>query len=498
MSRLRSPNFTASELRRNLSVVNALGVVTLIFGGTMAFPLAISWWLQDGATLAYDVALLVTCASGGIAWLATNRYRRELEVRDAFLLVVLVWTVLPAFATLPLLRAIDGLSFTDAYFETISGITTTGATVLTGVEHLPVSINVWRTQLVWMGGMGLIVLAVAVLPLLGVGGRQLFKAETPGPMKESKLTPRLAETAKGLWLVYALLSAACMLAYWLAGMKPLDAMMHMFATMGLGGFSSYDASYGEFNSVAIEVVAILFMLAAGLNFATHFSAFRGRSLAPYRLDQEAKLFLMVTLGSGVGLAVYLWWLAVYPDLGTALRFAMFNTVSIATTTGFSSTDYAQWPMFAGLWMLFLSSFATSAGSTGGGIKMVRAAILYQQVYREFVRILHPSAYTQVKFGGSVVPNAIVFAVLAFLFVYIAIIVSLTLVMVASGLDVLTAFSAVVACVNNTGPGLGEVGPSSNYQSLTDFQTWICTFAMLLGRLELFTLLIVFTPVFWRK
>ncbi len=498
MTRLASPDFATSELKRNLSVINALGLVTLIFGATMLFPLAVSWWTEDGATLHYDVAILVTCSAGAAAWLSTRRCRRELEVRDAFLLVVLVWTVLPAFATLPLLRVIDGLSFTDAYFEAISGITTTGSTVLTGLEHLPVSINVWRTQLVWMGGMGLIVLAVAVLPLLGVGGRQLFKAETPGPMKESKLTPRLTETAKGLWIVYALVSLACMVAYWLAGMQPLDALMHMFSTMGLGGFSSYDASYAQFDSVAIETVAVIFMLAAGLNFATHFSAFRTRSVAPYRQDHEVRLFLIVTLGSAIGLALYIWSMGVYDSLATALRYALFNTVSIATTTGFASTDYALWPMFAGLWMLFLSSFATSAGSTGGGIKMVRAAILYQQVYREFIRILHPNAYTQVKFGGAVVPNHIVFAVLAFLFVYIAIIVSLTLVMVASGLDVLTGFTAIVASVNNTGPGLGEVGPASNYQSLTDFQTWVCTFAMLLGRLELFTLLIVFTPVFWRK
>ena len=498
MAWLRSPDFVASELRRNLSVVNALGVVTLIFGATMAFPLLVSWWTGDGAVLAYDVAMLVTCGAGGIAWLATSRYKRELEVRDAFLLVVLVWTVLPAFATLPLLRTIDGLSFTDAYFEAVSGITTTGSTVLTGLENLPVSINVWRTQLVWMGGMGLIVLAVAVLPLLGVGGRQLFKAETPGPMKDTRLTPRLAETAKGLWLVYGLVSAACMLAYWLAGMRPLDAMMHMFSTMGLGGFSSYDASFGTFDSVAIEVVAIVFMLVAGINFATHFGAFRARSTTPYRYDAEARLFLMVTLGSVLAIAVYLWQKQVYPEFTTALRFAAFNTVSIATTTGLVNADYAQWPMIAGLWMLFLSSFCTSAGSTGGGIKMVRAAILYQQVYREFIRILHPSAYTQVKFGGTVVPNHVVFAVLAFLFVYIAIIVTLTLALVASELDVVTAFTAVVASVNNTGPGLGEVGPAGNYQGLTDFQTWVCTFAMLLGRLELFTLLIVFTPVFWRK
>jgi len=491
-------DFRSRELHRNLSVLHVFGLITLIFGITMALPLGVSRWLDDGASAGFDRAIAITAVAGAVTWLSTLRYRRELEIRDAFLLVAMVWAVLPAFAALPLYSAIDGLSATDAYFEAVSGITATGATVLSGLDHLPPSINVWRTQMHWMGGMGLIVLAVAILPLLGVGGRQLFKAETPGPMKESRLTPRLAETAKGLWTIYGLLSAACWLAYWLAGMSGLDALMHMFSTMGLGGFSSYDASYGHFDSLAIEVVAICFMLASGINFITHFSALRGRSLQPYRRDPEARLFIGVTVGSGVLIAVYLYFLGVYEDPLVALRYAMFNTISVATTTGFASTDYGAWPMFAGLWLLFLSSFATCAGSTGGGIKIVRAAILYQQVYREFVRILHPYAVTQVKVGGAVVQNNIVFAVLAFLFVYIATIVITTLLLVATNLDVVTAFSAAVACVNNTGPGLADVGPATTYAVLTDFQTWVCTFAMLLGRLELFTLLIVFTPVFWRK
>ncbi len=491
-------DFRSRELHRNLSVLHVFGLITLIFGITMALPLGVSRWLGDGASAGFDRALAITAVAGAVTWLSTLRYRRELEIRDAFLLVAMVWAVLPAFAALPLHSAIDGLSATDAYFEAVSGITATGATVLSGLDHLPPSINVWRTQMHWMGGMGLIVLAVAILPLLGVGGRQLFKAETPGPMKESRLTPRLAETAKGLWTIYGLLSLACWLAYWLAGMSGLDALMHMFSTMGLGGFSSYDASYGHFDSLAIEVVAICFMLASGINFITHFSALRGRSLQPYRRDPEARLFIGVTVGSGILIAVYLYFLGVYEDPLVALRYAMFNTISVATTTGFASTDYGAWPMFAGLWLLFLSSFATCAGSTGGGIKIVRAAILYQQVYREFVRILHPYAVTQVKVGGAVVQNNIVFAVLAFLFVYIATIVITTLLLVATNLDVVTAFSAAVACVNNTGPGLADVGPATTYAVLTDFQTWVCTFAMLLGRLELFTLLIVFTPVFWRK
>jgi trk system potassium uptake protein TrkH len=485
-------------VRHYFPVFAVLGGVLMLFSLTMTVPLAVAFVWHDAGEGAYAGSMFMTFTAGAALFFGCRRPRRELQPRDGFLLVTLVWTVLPAFATLPLLFHLKDLSFTDAYFETMSGLTTTGSTVLTGLDDLPLSINVWRHLLVWIGGMGILVLAVAILPLLGVGGAQAFKAESTGPLKENKLTPRIRETAKGLYAVYFALSLACFLAYAAAGMTWRDAFMVMCSTMGLGGFSSYDASYGHFNSLAIEVVAICFMLASGINFITHFSALRGRSLQPYRRDPEARLFIGVTVGSGVLIAVYLYFLGVYEDPLVALRYAMFNTISVATTTGFASTDYGAWPMFAGLWLLFLSSFATCAGSTGGGIKIVRAAILYQQVYREFVRILHPYAVTQVKVGGAVVQNNIVFAVLAFLFVYIATIVITTLLLVATNLDVVTAFSAAVACVNNTGPGLADVGPATTYAGLTDFQTWVCTFAMLLGRLELFTLLIVFTPVFWRK
>jgi len=485
-------------MRNVFPIVHVLGMVTMLFSLTMLAPLMLSWWLQDGAVAAYDEAIAATFFSGLAAWFGTRRFKRELKIRDGFLLVVLIWSSLAAFATIPLLVQIPGLSFTDAYFETISGLTTTGSTVLSDLDKLPPSINFWRTELVWLGGMGLIVLAVAVLPLLGIGGRQLYKAETPGPMKDIQLTPRITETAKGLWLVYAAITLACILSYRVAGMTWLDAVMHAFSTMGLGGFSSHDASFGYFNSPTIEAVTIVFMLIAGINFASHFMVWRGKSFAPYQHDPEAGLFLGVTLTSVMGIALYLWQMGVYPDFLTALRFAGFNTVSIATTTGFANTDYNLWPIFAPLWMLFLSSFASSSGSTGGGIKMIRAQLLYKQVYREMKKLLHPDGIMLTKLGGQVIPNKIIYAVLAFLFIYIVSIVSMTLILTASGLDVISAFSAVVASINNTGPGLNQVGPATTYAVLSDFQTWVCTFAMLLGRLELFTLLIVFTPAFWRK
>ncbi len=472
-------------------------MVIFIFGLTMLVPVGVSWVFQDGAARAFDEAILLTLGVGLVLWGFTRRNKRDLTIRDGFLMVALVWTVLPVFAALPLIFYLDA-SFTDAYFEAVSGLTTTGATVFSELDKLPVSINFWRTQLVWLGGMGLIVLAVAILPLLGIGGRQMFKAETPGPMKDSKMTPRIAETAKGLWGVYTGITVCCFLAYHWAGMSWMDAIMHSFSTMGLGGFSSHDASFGYFNSPTIETVSIVFMLIAGMNFATHFVALSGRSIRPYITDPEAVWFLVVALGSVLGIAVFLNENDVYRSFSEAFRYSAFNVVSIATTTGYANTDYYLWPMFAPLWMLFLSSFATSAGSTGGGIKMIRALVLYKQVNRELLRAIHPDAVYLVRIGSEVVPGNILFAVLAFGFMYMVSIVSMTLLMSLSGLDIITAFSAVVASINNTGPGLNQVGPATTFEVLNDFQTWICTFAMLLGRLEIFTLLVVFTPAFWRR
>ncbi len=485
-------------MNRLFAVINVLSIVILIFGFTLLAPLILSLWLNDGTQLVYYKSAAITISSGFLIWIATRSYKRELQVRDGFLLVVLVWSVLPAFATLPLLLHIPNLSFTKAYFEATSGLTASGGTVLTGLDMLPPSINLWRTEMVWMGGMGLIVLAVAILPLLGVGGRQMFKAETPGPMKDTRLTPRIAETAKGLWLVYAGITLACASAYKLAGMTWLDAVMHAFTTIGLGGFSSHDASFAYWNSPLIECIAILFMLIAGMNFATHFLVWREKSLSPYRYDPEAGLFIIIILVSCLILTLYLWVMGIYPDLFTALRYASFNTVSVATTTGYSNTDYNLWPIFAPLCMLVLCCFCSSSGSTGGGVKMIRAQLLFKQVFREMIVIMHPQAVTPVKLNNSVVSNRIVYAVLAFLSIYLASIVIIILILALSGLEVITAFSTAVACINNLGPGLNQVGPATTFAGLTDFQTWVCSFTMLLGRLELFTLLVVFIPAFWRK
>ncbi len=485
-------------MQRALTVIHALGMMLVVFSAAYILPILTSLIYNDGTLLDFVLAMAMTLVSGCLMWLLTRRHKGELSIRHGYLLVVTMWTAMPAFATLPLLLVMPELSFTNAYFETMSGMTTTGATVLTGLDHLPPAINIWRHELQWLGGMGIIVLVVAILPLLGIGGRQLFKAETPGPMKDAALAPRIAETARNLWLVYLGITLACVVSLKVVGMSWLDAVSHAFSAVALGGFSTHDTSIAYFNSPAIEFVLIIFMLLAVINFATHFLALRQKSLLPYLRDAEGKASVVLIVGSCLAIAIFLWWQGVYPAFWTALRHASFNLVSIATSSGYSSVDFNQWPIFAPLWMMFLACIAASSGSTGGGIKMIRTLILFKQAGREFLKLLHPAAVNPMKIGGLVVPNNIVFAVLGFIFLYFMSVVTLTFILLISGLDFITAFSAVLACINNFGPGLGQVGPASNYAGLTDFQTWVCAWAMLLGRLEIFTVLILFTPGFWRR
>lgn len=480
-----------------LAVVALVGRMVALFGLLMLVPLAFAWFDHDRAEAAFIRSTFITLGAGAAMSLATRRFRRELQPRDGFVLVGLTWVTLPAFGALPLWMAVPGLSMTDAYFEAVSGFTATGATALSGLDLLPLSVNVWRCFLQLIGGLGIIVLAVAILPLLGVGGMQLYRAETPGPMKDQKLTPRIAETARGLWLVYFMLSVLCFVSYAWAGMSWTDAFMHMSSTMGLGGFSSHDLSFGYWKSARIESVAVVFMMLSGVSFALYFVAWRQRSLRILWNDIEVRAFYAVVLGTVALIAGYLWAHGTYATLSEALRHTVFHVVSLATTTGYASADYAQWPLFAPVQMILLGCFATCAGSTGGGIKMVRLLLMLKQARRELVRIVHPTVVNPVVMGGAVVSPRVIQSVLAFMMVYGATLVSFTMLLLFSGLDVVTAFTAVVACVNNIGPGLGEVGPAVNYGALNDFQTWVCTAGMLLGRLELLSMLVLFTPQFWR-
>jgi trk system potassium uptake protein TrkH len=481
-----------------LPVVALVGRMVLLFALLLLVPLAFALFGDDEAKPAFVTAASATAVCGLLLSLVTRRFRRELQPRDGFLLVGMTWAVLPLFGALPLWLAVPGLSVTDAYFEATSAFTATGATALSGLDKLPLSVNVWRCFMTWVGGLGIIVLAVAILPMLGVGGSQLFKAEVAGPMKDQKLTPRIADTARVIWVAYLAMSVACFFAYAAAGMGWPDAFMHMCSTVSLGGFSSYDASFGHFNSPLIEAIAMVFMVLAGVNLLLYFAVWRARSLRSLWRNTEVRAFYTVLLAGTAVVAAYLLWRGEYADPLVALRHSAFHVVSVATTGGFATQDYGQWPLFAPLLMLLLGCFATCAGSTGGGIKMVRMLLMLKQARRELVRIVHPNVVNPVVLNGQAISDRVMQSVIAYMMIYGAILVGFTMLLVFTGLDVVTAFTAVIACANNIGPGLGEVGPANNFGGLSDFQTWVCTFAMMLGRLELLSVLVLFTPAFWRR
>ncbi len=498
---MRSPERGHQTLAMNRFASAFLVLSWVIMGFAFAFLVPMAWdWFGEGGRHAWvwGWCFAFTLATGAWLWLRHRHANRELTVREGFLLVTLVWVVLPAYAALPLLFTIQGIGFTDAYFEAMSGLTATGATALAGLDLLAPSVNIWRCFLQLIGGLGIMLLAIAILPFLGLGGAQLYKAEMPGPMKEQRLTPRLAETARGLWGVYFVLSLACLLAYRAGGMSWPDAFMHMCTTVGLGGLSSHDSSFGYWNSPQLEWTAVLFMGLAGISFARYFLLWRQRSLAPVVRDTEVRAYFGTLLVATVLVMAMLLVDQVFNDFPTAIRQAAFQVVSVATTTGYATTDYLLWPSFVPVLLLFMGCFVSCAGSTGGGIKMVRVLVLVKIAQRELVRIVHPRVVYPVVLGRAVVSPDIISAIMAFMLIYGGTMVVLTLLMLASGLDVVTAFTAIVACLNNIGPGMGKVGPAGNYAVLSDLQTWLCSLAMLLGRLELLSVMVLFTPQFWRR
>jgi len=481
-----------------LSIINVLGLMTCVFAVTFIAPLVCSVIMQDGLWTHYIAASGANLVVGAALVVLTRTEKRELKSRDGFLLVTLCWLLMSLSASIPFLTIIQGISFTDAYFEALSGLTTTGSTVLTGLDKLPPSINLWRHALHWFGGIGIIVLAVAVLPFLGVGGMSLYKAETPGPIKDEKLTPRITGTARVVWISYLGITAIGILALKIVGMSWFDAVCHAFSAMGLGGFSTRDSSVGYFNSGLIEFVLIVLMVVASLNFAKHFIALRDKTIAPYLKDPEVRAIFLVLTVSILGISILLLANGTYSTFGEALRHSAFSVVSVATTTGFASQNWDLWPVFAPVWMLFLSCILCSTGSTGGGIKMFRTLLLWKQAGREMKKIVHPSAVIPIRVGSQVIAERITASVLAFIFLYFSVVAILTFVLLLSGLDFIVAFSSIVASINNLGPGIGPTGPAGNYQGLTDFQTWVCAVAMLLGRLEILGVLVLFSPTFWRK
>lgn len=473
-----------------------LGILLMLFSSTMLPAVAVGFYYGEQAREAFILAFLITILAGFLTWLPVRGQRNELRTRDGYLIVVLFWLVLGLFGAVPLyLLDMPDLSVADSVFESFSGLTTTGASVITGLDTLPRTLLFYRQQLQWFGGMGIIVLAVAILPMLGVGGMQLYRAEMPGPLKDNKLTPRIAETAKALWFIYAGLTLLCALAYWAAGMELFDAVGHSFSTVAIGGFSTHDASIGHYNSAMIELICILFMLISGINFALHFLAWRFRSLKSYWQDPECRAYVLI-IGSLFLVCAAILIHFQYYDAWTSIRYAAFQTVSIATTTGFNVTDFAAWPTVLPFLLLYASFIGACAGSTGGGMKVIRVLLLYKQGSRETKKLLHPHGVFPVKLGNKAVPDRVVEAVWGFCAVYVFAFAVLFLLLLATGLDFVTAFSALTASINNLGPGLGEV--AVHYGGLSATVKWILSFAMLLGRLEVFTLLVLFTPMFWRR
>ncbi|NOX49820.1 MAG: potassium transporter [Gammaproteobacteria bacterium] len=476
-------------------IFRVTGTLLTFFSFSFLVPMIVALFYGEASWSTFLLAFAITLGCGLLMWLPL-RGDRELRGGDGFLITALFYVGLGMFGAIPLY--FDGstdLSFTDAAFESMSGLTTTGATVITGLDELPKSLLLYRQLEQWLGGMGIIVLAVAIFPMLGIGGMQLYRTESPGPVKDNKLTPRITESAKALWYIYLSLTIACALAYWLAGMTPFDAIAHSFSTVAIGGFSTHDASIGYFNSALIEGVAMFFMVLSGINFGLHFLVWRRRNPLHYLMDVEVRLYLGLLTTVALVVCIIL---VVYPVAGVSpLRDGIFQTISIATTTGFTTQNFSSWPSVAPVLLLFAAFAGGCAGSTAGGIKMIRVLMIYLQGMREIKRLIHPSGVFPIKVGGAPVSNRLIEAVWSFFSVYVIIfLLMVTCIMVVGDLDFITAFSAVGACLNNLGPGLGDV--ALNYSSLSPAVKWLLMFTMMLGRLEIFTLLILLTPAYWRR
>ncbi|MCG3725238.1 TrkH family potassium uptake protein [Vibrio cincinnatiensis] len=481
------------------SIIRIVGLLLALFSVSMLIPATVALIYGDGAGVPFVSTFFVLLFLGALLWFPNRHHKHELKARDGFLIVVLFWTVIGSAGALPFLLADNpNVSVPDAFFESFSALTTTGATVIVGLDHLPKAILFYRQFLQWFGGMGIIVLAVAILPVLGIGGMQLYRAEIPGPVKDNKVTPRIAETAKALWYIYLSLTIACAAAFWFAGMSLFDAICHSFSTIAIGGFSTYDASMGYFNSYAINLITVIFLLISACNFTLHYAAFTSGGIHPkyYWADREFRAFLVIQ-----SLLFLICFLVIlkhhnYDSLYEAFDVTLFQTISISTTAGFTTTSFSEWPLFLPVLLLFSSFIGGCAGSTGGGMKVIRIFLLTLQGAREMKRLVHPRAIYPIKLGGSALPQRVVDAVWGFFSAYALVFVVCMLALIFTGMDELSAFSAVAATLNNLGPGLGEV--AAHFGDINDAAKWILVVSMLFGRLEIFTLLILLTPTFWRS
>lgn len=484
--------------RRFAAVQRVMGLLLMIFSSTMLPPLLVDLLHDRSTWFAFLEGLWISLLFGALLWYPVRHHRAELKVRDGFLVVVLFWGVLSIFGAVPLyVTHVGWLTITDAVFESVSGLTTTGATtVASGLDTMPRAILYYRSQLHWLGGLGVIVLAVAVMPMLGVGGMQLFKAETPGPMKDAKLTPRIAHSARALWSIYVILTATCMGTYWFLGMDGFDALCHAMSTVSTGGFSTHDASIAHFQSLPLEIAVIAFMLAGAMNFSLHFVAWNRRSLRAYWMNAEFRTYLAIYALFAAITCSMLYAFGPYGSLTEAIRYGVFTVVAYGTSTGFAIADPSQWPSFVPLFIVLLTFLGSCAGGTGGGVKVIRFILFLKQAGREVRRLIHPSAEVPIKLEHKIVPDTVIYAVGGFFSIYIGAAIVFSFAMMATGLDAVTASSIVAAALNNVGPGLNEV--AANVSSVSLAGKWILIIAMLAGRLEVFTLLVLFTPAFWRR
>ncbi|MCP4216987.1 MAG: TrkH family potassium uptake protein [bacterium] len=477
------------------SVLNVLGFLIMLLGLMMLVPFGLSIYFSDGCSAGLFYSILTAVGCGGLLFLFTDS-KRSLSARDGFLVVALGWFFMALFGALPYLFSGAIPSITDSFFESMSGFTTTGATILTDIEALPLSLHFWRALTHWVGGMGIIVLSLAILPLLGIGGMQLFKAEVPGPTAD-KLTPRVANTAKILWLVYVGITFLEVIFLVFGGMTVFDAICHSFATMATGGFSTKNASLGAYNSAYLDYVVTIFMFIAGANFALHYKFIIGKFSSHWK-DFEFKTYLFITLALAAIITFSNYWGDIYQSFWDSLRYGLFQTVSIGTTTGFGTADYEVWTPLAQLLIFLLMFLGGSAGSTGGGMKVVRIVIVVKHGYNELKKMIHPKAVLPLRVGNRVVPKDVAYSVLGFFLLYVLLFVFVSITMTVMGLDLMTSIGAAASCLGNIGPGLGMVGPTDNYAFIPALGKWILSLSMMVGRLEIYTVLVILTKGFWTK
>jgi len=477
-------------------ILYVVGVLVLCFGLTMVLPLVAGVYYQDGCVRPMLIAMGVTIAIG-ICLFALFRKERATHIsqREGMAIVAVGWTAVGLFGALPFYFDSSSWTFVDALFESVSGFTTTGASILSDIEALPKGLLFWRSFIQWLGGMGIIVLSIAILPFLGVGGMQLYKAEVPSPVPD-KLKPRIRDTAVILWKVYAILTAAQVFFLMIGRMSFFDALCHAFTTMPTGGFSTQNASIAQYNSLYFDIVFIVFMVLAGINFSLHYQLMRGRPLAFWR-DAECRFFI----GAVALLTLLVSWDVfgtIYKTIGQSLRYGAFQVVSILTTTGYATYDYEQWPAMSRLILLLCMFLGASAGSTGGGMKCLRIMLCFKFCYKELFALVHPRAVLSIKIGGRSVPEDVMRSVLGFMALYMGVFGFSSVLLAGMGVDFITSFGAVAATLGNIGPGFGLVGPVGNYAQLPVLGKWLLIWCMLLGRLEIYTILILLVPEFWRK